>query len=175
MSTEPTLRLFFAVPCPPDQATAIAAWRDRQRLDGRAVAPENLHLTLAFLGAQPAERLQALRQMADGIECEAFELTLDHLITLGQGFVCLAPTAAPPALLQLAAQLAERLSALGIVLDSRPYLPHLTLMRQNPTQAQAAATFSWRVERFVLYQSQNTVDGVRYQELGSWPLAVGEN
>ncbi|HBB77192.1 MAG TPA: RNA 2',3'-cyclic phosphodiesterase, partial [Pseudomonas sp.] len=54
MATEDTLRLFFALPCPPEQAAAICSWRDRQALGGRPVALENLHLTLAFLGAQPA-------------------------------------------------------------------------------------------------------------------------
>jgi len=175
MATEDTLRLFFALPCPPEQAADICSWRDRQALGGHPVARENLHVTLAFLGAQPAEHLDALRQLAAGFVCDEFELTLNRLITLGQGFVCLAPTEAPPALLQLAGSLAERLSALGVVLDSRPYLPHMTLARQAHTQAQsAAATFSWRAERFVLYQSQNTADGVRYQELGSWPLQTPE-
>jgi len=171
MATEDTLRLFFALPCPPEQATAICSWRDRQALGGRPVALENLHLTLAFLGAQPAARLDALRHLAAEVTSDSFELTLNRLITLGKGFACLAPSEAPPALLQLAGSLAERLGALGIVLDSRPYLPHMTLARQAPTQAQgAAATFSWEAERFVLYRSQNTEDGVRYSELGSWPL-----
>ncbi|WP_312373299.1 RNA 2',3'-cyclic phosphodiesterase [Stutzerimonas nitrititolerans] len=171
MATEDTLRLFFALPCPPEQAAAICSWRDRQALGGRPVALENLHLTLAFLGAQPAARLDALRHLAAGVTSDSFELTLNRLITLGKGFVCLAPSEAPPALLQLGGSLAERLGALGIVLDSRPYLPHMTLARQAPTQAQgAAATFGWKAERFVLYQSQNTTNGVRYSELGSWPL-----
>lgn len=175
MSTSDGLRLFFALPCPPEQAAVICSWRDRQALGGRPVALENLHLTLAFLGAQSAEHLDALRQLADGVVCDEFELTLNRLITLSHGFVCLAPTEAPPALLQLAGSLAERLNALGIVLDSRPYLPHMTLARQAHVQAQcAAATFSWRAERFVLYQSQNTADGVRYQELGSWPMRAPE-
>lgn len=175
MATEDTLRLFFALPCPLEQAAAICSWRDQQTLGGRPVPQANLHLTLAFLGAQPAARLDALRHLAAGVTSDSFELTLNRLITLGKGFVCLAPTETPPALLHLAGSLAERLSALGIVLDSRPYLPHLTLARQAPTQAQgAAATFSWRAERFVLYQSKNTEDGVRYQELGSWPLQMPE-
>lgn len=175
MAAEDTLRLFFALPCPPEQAAAICSWRDRQALGGRPVALENLHLTLAFLGAQPAEHLNALRQLAAGVVCDEFELTLDRLITLGKDFLCLTPTEAPPALLQLAGNLAERLSTLGVVLDSRPYLPHMTLARQAHVQAQcAAATFSWKAERFVLYQSQNTTDGVRYQELGSWPMRAPE-
>ena len=171
MTYEDTLRLFFALSCPPEQAAAICDWRDRQSLGGRPVPLENLHLTLAFLGAQPEADLEAIRQLAADIVSPGFELVLNRLITLGKGFVCLAPTEAPPALLHLAASLAERLAALGLVLDSRPYLPHMTLTRQAATRVRgAAARFSWKAERFVLYQSQNTPDGVRYRELGSWPL-----
>lgn len=173
MATENTLRLFFALPCPPDQAAAISSWRDQQAFGGRPVPAVNLHMTLAFLGAQPAEHLEALRQLADGIDCPGFELELNGLIILGKGFVCLQPQTPPAGLLQLAAALNERLSALGVVLDSRPFLPHMTLARQADAKAQCpAASFSWPVERFVLYQSQNTADGVRYQELGSWPLGA---
>lgn len=169
--TDNTLRLFFALPCPPEQAATICAWRAAQGAAGRPVAQANLHLTLAFLGAQPAERLNELKQLAASIEGQAFELNLDRLITLGKGFVCLRPSLVPPALAWLAATLAERLAAQGIILDARPFLPHLTLLRQAPERVTGAApAFSWVVDRFVLYQSSNTPEGVRYDELGSWPL-----
>lgn len=171
MIAENTLRLFFALPCPPELAAAICAWRDTQGLEGRPVAQANLHLTLAFLGAQPADLLDDLKQLAASIEGQAFELNLDRLITLGKGFVCLRPSLVPPALAWLAATLAERLAAQGIVLDARPFLPHLTLLRQAPERLNGAApAFHWTVDRFVLYQSSNTPAGVRYDELGSWPL-----
>jgi len=169
--SEENLRLFFALPCPPEQAAAICAWRDDQAIDGRAVPRDNLHLTLAFLGAQPREHLDALLQMAATVHAEAFSLTLDRLTTIGKGFICLQPASTPPALLQLAEALSERLAALGVVLDCRPFLPHLTLSRQARSRAQQSAPdFTWHVDRFVLYRSVNTADGVRYDELGSWPL-----
>ncbi|WP_217476256.1 RNA 2',3'-cyclic phosphodiesterase [Stutzerimonas stutzeri] len=170
-----TLRLFFALPCPPAQASAIAHWRDGQIAGGRKVAPEKFHLTLAFLGAQPAARLEALKHLAAAIEAPRFELTLDGLVALGKGFVCLRPQSPPTALLQLAASLGQSLSAQGIVLDSRPFLPHLTLARQAelPQQGEPPA-FSWVADRFVLYRSENTEDGVCYREMGSWPLTGPE-
>ena len=108
-----TLRLFFAVPCPPEQAAAIAQWRDGQLPSGRKVVPENFHLTLAFLGAQPATRLEALKHLAAAIEAPSFELKLDGLIALGKGFVCLRPQSPPAALLQLATSLGQALGAQG--------------------------------------------------------------
>lgn len=169
--TDDSLRLFFALPCPPAQAAAICAWRDAQGYDGRPVAQANLHITLAFLGAQPAQAVDELKRLATGIDGPAFELALDRLITLGKGFVCLRPSLVPPDLAWLAATLAERLAAQGVVLDARPFLPHLTLLRQAPRRVSGEApAFGWMADRFVLYQSSNTPDGVRYDELGSWPL-----
>ncbi|MGV8390844.1 RNA 2',3'-cyclic phosphodiesterase, partial [Pseudomonas aeruginosa] len=42
-----SLRLFFALPCPPPLAERIGRWRDGRPLPGRQVATENLHLALA--------------------------------------------------------------------------------------------------------------------------------
>jgi 2'-5' RNA ligase len=171
--SEESLRLFFALPCPPAQAAAICAWRDSQDFDGRAVVRDNLHLTLAFLGAQPKHHLDALLQMAATVQAEAFSLTLDRLTTIGKGFICLQPGTTPPELLQLVEALTERLAALGVVLDCRPFLPHLTLSRQARSRPhQPAPDFTWHVDRFVLYLSRNTAEGVRYDELGSWPLSA---
>jgi 2'-5' RNA ligase len=109
--------------------------------------------------------------MAATVHAEAFSLTLDRLTTIGKGFICLQPASTPPALLQLVEALSERLAALGVVLDCRPFLPHLTLSRQARSRAQQPAPdLTWHVDRFVLYRSVNTADGVRYDELGSWPL-----
>ncbi len=79
------LRLFFALPCPADQAQAIGRWRDEQGLDGRAVPLANLHLTLAFLGAQPADALAEIARLGESIHAEAFELRLDRLISSARG------------------------------------------------------------------------------------------
>ena len=51
----------------------------------------------------------------------------------------------------------------------------LTLARQAELPPRCTPpTFSWAADRFVLYLSENTRDGVRYRELGSWPLAGAE-
>ncbi|UTN84660.1 hypothetical protein NMC41_23080 [Pseudomonas aeruginosa] len=63
-----SLRLFFALPCPPPLAERIGRWRDSRPLSGRQVATANLHLTLAFLGPVPSSRLVALLDMAAAIE-----------------------------------------------------------------------------------------------------------
>ncbi len=166
-----TLRLFFALPCPPESAAAICAWRDALALGGRALAAEHLHLTLVFLGQQPRARLDELRRLAAGIEAAPFVLHLDRLDAGRHGLLWLAPSAPPAALERLAAQLRARLQAAGVDCDGRPLRPHLSLLRHAAARpAEARPDFAWPVEAFALYASLPTPRGVRYRELGRWPL-----
>ena len=60
-----------------------------------------------------------------------------------------------------------------VVLDSRPLLPHLTLVRQARSRPSGAAPgFAWHADHFGLYLSTATPGGVRYDALGRWPLAA---
>ncbi len=86
-----SLRLFFALPCPPPLAERIGRWRDGRPLPGRQVATANLHLTLAFLGQVPSARLEALLDMAAAIEAAPFDLCLDRLLRWRNGILLLAP------------------------------------------------------------------------------------
>ena len=79
MQTDKPLRLFFALSCPSDLADAICNWRDSHALGGRPVAQANLHMTLAFLGNQPATAVDGLKQLADSLRVDAFLLQLDQL------------------------------------------------------------------------------------------------
>ncbi|MCJ0975466.1 RNA 2',3'-cyclic phosphodiesterase [Pseudomonas sp. PS1] len=173
MNTDKPLRLFFALPCPPPLAGSICRWRDAQGLAGRPVPEANLHLTLAFLGSQPAHTLDALVQLARPLHTDAFVLRLDELHTIGHGFACLVPSQVPPPLSHLVGQLHAKLCAHGVALDSRPFLPHVTLSRETaPGPQPRPPVFEWRVERFGLYLSENVGHGVQYRELSSWPLTA---
>lgn len=90
-----SLRLFFALPCPPSLAERIGRWRDDRPLPGRQVATANLHLTLAFLGQVSSARLEALLDMAAAIEAAPFDLCLDRLLRWRNGILLLAPANRP--------------------------------------------------------------------------------
>lgn len=166
-----TIRLFFGLPCPLEAGERLIAWREAQRLPGRAVWPGNLHLTLAFLGSQPAECLPVLRALADGLDAEPFHLRLDRLQLMQKGLVWIEPTAPPAALLTLAADLQQALGEAGFPVDTRPYRPHVTLVRHHGAlPADPPPAFDWLAERFALYASEGSPEGVRYRPLASWPL-----
>lgn len=174
MANEKPLRLFFALGCPSELAEPICSWRDNQGFGGRPVAKDNLHLTLAFLGSHPATALDGLKQLGNQLHGNAFSLRLDQVRTIGHGFLCLTSTQAPSPLLQLVEHLHSGLTALGVTIDSRPFLPHVTLAREADAQhpSPAAPEFEWRVDGFGLFRSENISGGVRYDELAHWPLAT---
>ncbi|MCQ2030048.1 RNA 2',3'-cyclic phosphodiesterase [Stutzerimonas zhaodongensis] len=174
MASEKPLRLFFALGCPPALADNICSWRDSLPLAGRPVAKDNLHLTLAFLGSQPTTALDGLKDLGDQLRGTSFYLRLDQVQTIGNGFLCLTPGLPPPPLLQLVDNLRTGLSSLGMVPDSRPFLPHVTLAREAGMQQPhlASEAFEWRVNGYGLFRSENTESGVRYDELVHWPLAA---
>ena len=165
-----TLRLFFALPCPPALAEQIGSWRDRQDVAGVPVPLANLHLTLAFLGSQPVARVKALRALATSIQLPCFTLQLDQTSLFGDGYACLEPGTPPDALLQLVSTLNDGLRALGIEPDRRAFRPHVTLLRNAGGQLQQAPVLTWPVQQFGLYASHSDVAGVRYQALATWPL-----
>lgn len=171
-SSELPLRLFFALGCPSELADQIGSWRDSQNLGGQPVATENLHLTLAFLGSQPAAALDGLIQLGGELREEAFTLRLDQLQTIGTDFLCLTPSRPPRPLLRLVAHVHSGLTALGVSLDSRPFLPHVTLARRADSHPlrPAPEAFEWRVKGFGLFRSENTTTGVHYAELAHWSL-----
>jgi 2'-5' RNA ligase len=169
-----SLRLFFARPCPRETAEAVCTWRDGLALGGKPVVAENLHLTLAFLGQQPRTRLEELQLLAATIEATPFELHLDRLGGGRRGTLWLEPSQMPEPLPVLAGDLQQRLQALGIPPDRRPFRAHLTLVRHAGARPREAhPDFTWPIDSFVLYASENTPRGVRYRELGRWPLVPG--
>lgn len=170
MSTPP-LRLFFALPCCPQVAHDIADWRAQNPIEGKPVAAENLHLTLAFLGSQPRGQVDALEALAASLKPKAFTLRLDRLARWKNGLLYLAPSQTPPALSELEHDLRERLLTAGFSLETRPFKPHLTLARHCPRlPAASTPTFDWPATEFALFASENTARGTRYRSLAHWPL-----
>ncbi|AYC32670.1 RNA 2',3'-cyclic phosphodiesterase [Pseudomonas cavernae] len=169
--TTPPLRLFFALPCPPEQAQAMVDWRDSLSTHSRPVTANNLHLTLIFLGAQPRGRLPELKALAASIDGHSFRLQLDRLERWNNGLLHLALSQPPEALLQLVHELRERLQLVGFNLESRAFHPHLTLARHcSRLPAGPAPAFAWQVEHFALFVSESNAKGTRYRVLSQWPL-----
>jgi 2'-5' RNA ligase len=173
-----TLRLFFAL-WPETQTRALL---DRVARDvaletgGRAVAADNLHLTLAFLGERPAELIPRLSEIAAGVECAAFTLHLDDVgYWRKTGLAWLGTDAPSTELTDLQHELVRVLATLGMEQEARHFAPHVTLARRIGTivRRRLPSPITWNVDSFSLVKSELGREGARYHVLETWPLRAG--
>ena len=141
---------------------------------GRRIPPENLHLTLAFLGSVGAERQACLERMALAIRSPAFMLTLDQAgFWPRKGLLWVGGTS-PAELLALVQEINQGLRTCGLVPETRPYQVHLTLARNvrglRLDRDRAVAPLAWKVGQFALVASQTLPTGARYEILRIWEL-----
>ncbi len=174
---EPARRLFFALwPDPDTREALVRATREGiRRSGGRPVPGENLHATLAFLGAVPEGRIEAVRE-AGRAAAAATPMPLELRVAAidfwprPQVLVALAETPAP------AVALAERLWAgvepLGIPRDPRPLRLHLTLARKlrEPPAGLVLEPVNWTAGDLALVESATHPAGARYTPIARWPL-----
>ena len=76
-----TRRFFFALWPDPPARTLLGGLAREVALEsgGRPTLPDLIHLTLAFVGAQPAIRLDSLRRLAGLVRARSFVLALDKI------------------------------------------------------------------------------------------------
>jgi len=166
------MRLFFALQ--PDDAVRDAlsslALDVAAAARGRPIARDNLHLTLFFLGEQPAERAERLWSAANALDATACTLALDHIGTFrGSGVAWIGSSARVDALFALQARLTDALATEGIAREDRPWSPHVTLARSVRARFERPldAPIEWHVRRLALMLSETRAGGARYRELGA--------
>ncbi len=158
-------RLFVAID-PPDATQQQLAPLCCGLPDARWTDPEQLHLTLVFIGEVSGPVFLDIRETLDGITAPPFALRLK-----GVGFfpprglprVVWAGVEHCEPLMALQRKITTRLFQLGVPLENRKYSPHLTLarLRQTPPAKvgrylEAHGLFAcepFPVERFRLYSS----------------------
>lgn len=168
-------RMFFALW--PDADLRVQMRRITSRLvrrsGGRRVHPDNLHLTVSFLGNVPPERIPCVEAIAERIAIPRFRMALDRLGYFpGPRVVWLGCADCPPELLDLAERLNDGLPACGLVPEDRVLIPHVTLLRKStraPGQLEVIPQ-TWDVNEFHLVESANLAEGARYRIVRSWPL-----
>ena len=167
------LRLFFAL-WPNDEVIKFfsSAMKDKAFVGcGRKVAKENLHLTLAFLGTVDIQQKDQIVSLADHWKVSPFELVFDHFGYWKKPKVVWAGVSqVPQELTHLVSVLRDGLASLHYEVETRAYLPHLTLFRKvakRPKLPEMQAC-SWQVSSFCLVSSTLTQRGAQYNVLKSW-------
>lgn len=183
------IRSFIALSPPPPVRDALAALQD-QAPGGRAVDYENLHLTLAFLDAQPAALVQDIAlALAEATPPAAFDVRIRGLDIFGSRTprALVAAVDPSPGLTALHDHVRRRVRAGGLSLPHRRFKPHLTLMRFNgPVHPEAKAAlaafaarpvsgFGFRPRDYTLFRSTLSADGPRYDALAAFALGAASS
>lgn len=168
-------RLFFALPVPPDIASQLSEKQRLLRGNWRAVAPEQMHITLAYLAGVPPQQLDALKRLGKQL---ANTYTPQPIALRGTGYFPNEGSprvwfvkAEAPQLRDLAAELRQQLASLDLRLDDKNFNPHVTLARKKgPAPRVAPLLFeqTWTATQLVLVRSILRKTGPIYETRGTF-------
>jgi RNA 2',3'-cyclic 3'-phosphodiesterase len=168
-------RLFLGFPLPDDAVERLAAWQEGELSRGRIVPPENLHVTLAFLGARPAGELGAitgaLRESSAGVEAPVLSVQR-YRETRSVGMLVADDEKGRAT--HLADDLGARLERLRVYeREQRPWLPHITVLRfrERPRLDPSVPELGpVRLSEAAVYHSVLRPTGAQYEVLETVPL-----
>lgn len=184
------MRLFLAIAVPQDVQGHLVQARGRleQALPKIAYTkPENLHLTLKFLGEVEPKRVDAITESLSRITTPRIELSasgIDCFPSRGPvRIVTAAMDGTLPPLRALVESIEQRCKFLGFEKEQRSYKPHVTLARARPVLsakfrglASDATLGLWpgptfAPSEFVLMNSELTPQGSTYTKVASFPIS----
>ncbi len=176
------MRLFVAIALP-EEAREHLATLQHGVPGARWVAPENLHLTLRFIGELDGRQAQDVDAALIAIRNPRFSLILTELGYFGTETklrsVWVGAELSEP-LMRLQAKVEQVLQRAGLDPESRKFRPHVTLARFNTKPGKHLCDFISRhalvrgtpfaVEEFVLYSSFLGQGGAIHRAEARYPL-----
>jgi RNA 2',3'-cyclic 3'-phosphodiesterase len=185
------MRTFIAVELSESIRQALERVQDKLRRvtdDVKWAKPQNLHLTLKFLGDVPDSRVAEVIDLAK--DCAAQARPLEMTVTGTGGFpnvqrprvVFVDAQETPPIMAELALALNRAMTKVDVEFEDRPFRSHITLGRirrpkQNAALAEALEKLDstefgrMTVDRIVLIKSELTPKGPIYSPVEEMLLA----
>lgn len=178
------IRLFVALKLPEDVRARLAGLC--AGLPGaRWTAPENMHLTLRFIGSLPESEVEDLDAALGRVAAPGFDMMLDGVGHFGrerEARMVWVGVARNPALKSLQEKVESALVRAGLPAETRKFTPHVTVGRLKKVARgrlgdylAANAPFQAGpipVRDFSLYSSFLSHNGAIHQPLSDYPLTV---
>ncbi len=176
------LRLFVGIKIPDDITSELAAISNGVP-GARWVAPEDMHVTLRFIGDVDDDIAEDLDAALDAVDGHIFDLTLSGLgvfETRDRVRAVWADVRQEDALDALHARVEAAIARAGQGHEKRKFVPHVTLARlknvpvaqvQPYLQLNGSVRFPpFTVDAFQLFRSHLGKSGARYEVLADYPL-----
>lgn len=170
-----SVRLFFAIRPSHEiqKELGTVAKKLAIKSGGRNIKSENIHLTLLFLGETDINKIDTICAAVKNIQINAFNMTIQKtLFWKTKQIISAQAENYPQELFSLVDAIRNALNTTGLMFDERTYKPHITLVRKaaNPIPESLNKPIEWRVKQWLLLQSKQTDQGIKYVALGRWPL-----
>jgi len=180
------MRLFVALNLP-DELRLPLAGLARGIPGARLIAPENLHLTLRFIGEVDGQQARDIDAALSRVQAPGFAVTLAGLGHFGNAARARAlwvGVEANPALMHLRAKVDQALQGAGLTPERRKFKPHVTLarlgghggprLRECLTRNALFRAAPFVATDFVLMSSFLAQAGAIYTMEASYPLGPAE-
>lgn len=177
------VRLFVALDLPAQVRERLRLLTGAKLPGARWVPPENMHLTLRFVGEVDHGRADDIDGALAGIAARGFDLTLEGVGAFESGrrvHALWAGVERNPALDHLRAKIESAVVRAGCEPERRKFSPHVTLARlDQPDPAKFGAWLHANalfrlgpvpVEHFTLFSSRLGRDGAHYTAEADYPL-----
>lgn len=174
-------RLFVAIDIPPKIKQKIAILQNELKSTEPTatwVKPENMHLSLAFLGESDYNQIPDIIESLDKIKDDSFKIVLSNL----DGF----PNLAYPhtlwigveenlGLFYLQQKIAQHLKKLKLRLDEKKFIPHLTIARLSSRKSikkliPKDGVGKFKAKEFILYESELLAEGPKHTPIKNFHL-----
>lgn len=180
------MRLFIAL-LPTEATRGSLAELDDERPGFRWTPPEQVHLTLRFLGELRAEDVERTEAALATVRVEPFWIEVGGVGRFpprGHANVVWAGLSQHhPRLHQLRQQIDDGLLAAGVPIELSPFIPHFTLARVRDAAPEQVTHWlkrhrdyagpAWHVDAFALMESRLHSAGAVHTVRRRFPLAAG--
>lgn len=175
-------RFFIALSFPSDIVMKLTELQSGLK-GARWAPPQNLHLTLSYIGEASTILLEDLADVLSGFAARAFCMQLrgiNHFTSKRRSKSIWVGVAEEPSLFSLQSKIKNCLQINRIPRDKRQFSPHVTLARLKNVRPEDMAGFivfnnlfkprSFRVKSFTLFESILTKEGSIYLPLEKFRL-----
>lgn len=188
--TSETTRTFICFEIDPEVRTVLGQIIADCKKFGEQIRwpkPENIHLTLKFLGDASSEQIEEIARILEDISAgiPSLQITLDLLGIFPNirtpRILWAGSSKIPEALVRLVASLEERLAPLGFEKQKRAYRPHLTLGRVRGRESKRTVEFFKKLnfeprtficDEIVMMKSDLQLTGAIYTVLNKFKLQM---